>query len=65
MIVGEFICVGGTALLTRLDARTPTISWAAYLIVAGIGMGIAMQLPYTAVQVTLQWVYSRPDYGYS
>lgn len=65
MILGEFICIGGTALLTRLDARTPTIAWAAYLIVAGIGMGIAMQLPYTAVQVTLECVYSRPDYSYS
>lgn len=65
MILGEFICIGGTALLTRLDARTPTITWAACLVVAGIGMGIAMQLPYTAVQVTLQWVSSCPDYDSS
>lgn len=65
MILGEFICIAGTALLTRLDARTPTVTWAAYLVVAGIGMGIAMQLPYTAVQVTLQWVYPRPDCGYN
>lgn len=65
MILGEFICICGTALLTRLDARTPTINWAAYLVVAGIGMGITMQLPYTAVQVTLQLVSSRPDNDYN
>ena len=53
MILGELICVAGTTLLTRLDLTTPTVAWAAYLIGAGIGMGIAMQLPYTAVQVTL------------
>ena len=53
MILGECICVVGTALLTQLDVATRTVEWAAYLVVAGIGMGIAMQLPYTAVQVTL------------
>lgn len=63
MILGELICIVGTALLTRLDPTTPTINWAAYLVVAGLGMGIAMQLPYTAVQVTLQWVSARfPSY---
>lgn len=54
MILGELICIIGTSFLTRLGTNTPTVTWAAYLIVAGIGMGTAMQLPYTAVQVTLQ-----------
>lgn len=54
MILGELICIAGTALLTKLDPATPTVSWAAYLVVAGIGMGVVMQLPYTAIQVTLQ-----------
>ncbi|KAL8705271.1 MAG: hypothetical protein Q9201_001602 [Fulgogasparrea decipioides] len=52
MILGECICVAGTALLTQLDVATPTVEWAAYLVVSGIGMGIAMQLPYTAVQIS-------------
>ena len=63
MIVGECICIAGTALLTQLDIATPTIKWAAYLVVSGIGMGIAMQLPYTAVQVTLLLV-SHPSTCY-
>ena len=54
MVLGEIICIAGTALLTQLDLTTPTVTWAAYLTVSGIGMGMAMQLPYTAVQVTLQ-----------
>ena len=54
MILGERICIAGTALLTRLDPTTPTVTWVAYLVVAGIGMGVVMQLSYTAVQVTLQ-----------
>jgi hypothetical protein len=58
MVLGELICIARTALLTQLDLTTPTVEWAAYLVVSGISMGIAMQLPYTAVQVTLQWVSS-------
>jgi hypothetical protein len=53
MIAGELICIAGTALLTQLYPTTPTVAWAAYLVIAGIGMGMAMQLPYTAIQVTL------------
>jgi hypothetical protein len=54
IIIGELICIAGTALLTRLETNTPTLAWASYLVVAGLGMGIAMQLPYTAIQVVLR-----------
>ncbi|KAI9878025.1 MAG: hypothetical protein M1830_002145 [Pleopsidium flavum] len=53
MVLGEAICIVGTALLTRLEPTTSTVAWAAFLVVTGIGMGIAMQLPYTAIQVVL------------
>lgn len=53
MILGEMVCTVGTALLTQLSDATTTVKWASYLVVTGIGMGMAMQLPYTAVQVTL------------
>lgn len=53
MILGELVCIVGTAMLTQLSATTTTVKWAAYLVTTGLGMGIAMQLPYTAVQVTL------------
>ena len=54
MLAGEAICIIGTALLTQLTPHTPTVQWAAFLVISGIGMGMAMQLPYTAVQLTLR-----------
>ncbi|RYP77925.1 hypothetical protein DL769_003298 [Monosporascus sp. CRB-8-3] len=53
MIVGEVIAIGGQAMLTQLKPDTNTVFWAAALVVAGIGSGMAMQLPYTAVAVVL------------
>lgn len=53
MIIGELIAIGGQAMLTQLKSDSSTLYWAASLVVSGIGTGIAMQLPYTAVAVTL------------
>lgn len=53
MIFGEVVCIVGTILLTRLESTTSTVAWASYLVVTGLGMGMAMQLPYTAVQIVL------------
>ncbi|KAF2470380.1 MFS general substrate transporter [Lindgomyces ingoldianus] len=53
MVLGELVCIAGMALLTQLSETTTTVKWASFLVVAGLGMGMAMQLPYTAVQVTL------------
>lgn len=54
MVFGECICIIGTALLTRLQADTSTVIWATYLVIAGLGMGAAQQLPYTAIHVALR-----------
>ncbi|PQE02873.1 efflux pump antibiotic resistance protein [Rutstroemia sp. NJR-2017a BBW] len=43
----------GAGLLTTIDARTPTVRWSAYMVINGLGTGIAQQLPYTALQVVL------------
>ena len=59
MIVGEAICVAGTALLTRLEPTTSVVAWAGSLVATGVGMGMAMQLPYTAVQIVLQYVFTK------
>ncbi|OJJ70255.1 hypothetical protein ASPBRDRAFT_129786 [Aspergillus brasiliensis CBS 101740] len=53
ILAGDLICIVGTALLTQLHPHTRTVQWAAYLVVTGLGLGLAMQLPYTAIQVTL------------
>ena len=54
MIVGELIAIFGTALWMCLTPATSDLAWATLLVVTGISMGIAMQLPYTAVQLVLQ-----------
>jgi hypothetical protein len=55
MIVGSIIASVGAGLLTTIDVTTPTVKWAAYLVVTGIGVGMASQLPYTALQVVLEY----------
>lgn len=64
MVLGQIICMVGSGLLTRLGINTSTAVWASFLVVAGIGIGMGMQVPYTAVQVVLRsvllpWLYSR------
>ncbi|KAF2122170.1 major facilitator superfamily domain-containing protein [Lophiotrema nucula] len=54
MLAGELICLVGVSLLVRLTPTSNTITWAAPLVVQGLGMGMALQLPYTAVQVVLK-----------
>lgn len=49
MFIGELVCVGGISLLTRLVPTSSKLFWASSLVVTGIGIGMAMQLPYTAV----------------
>ena len=53
MVFGEVVCIVRTALLNRLESTTSTLAWASFLVIIGLGMGIFMQLPYTAVQVVL------------
>jgi hypothetical protein len=53
MIAGTVIASVGAGLLTTIDDAIPTTKWAAYLVITGIGIGMAFQLPYTAVQAVL------------
>jgi hypothetical protein len=46
-------------MLTQLSPTTGAALWASSLVVTGLGMGMAMQLPYTAIQVTLRYVEQR------
>jgi hypothetical protein len=56
MIAGGIIASVGSGLLTTIGIATPTTQWATYLVVTGIGVGMASQLPYTALQVVLEYV---------
>ena len=62
MILGMLICVLGAGLVTRLDIDTSTAQWAAFLVLAGAGLGTAMQLPYTAVQIVLRFAWLSISY---
>ncbi|KAI1471099.1 MFS general substrate transporter [Daldinia caldariorum] len=53
MIIGELICIGGQAMLTQIKPYSSTLYWAASFVVSGLGSGMAMQLPYTAVAIVL------------
>lgn len=55
MIAGQTICVIGADLITRLDLTSTTVTWASYLVITGVGMGMSMQLPCTALQVVLKY----------
>ncbi|KID97562.1 MFS multidrug transporter, partial [Metarhizium majus ARSEF 297] len=53
MISGGIVASVGSGLLTTISPATPAAQWAAYLALTGIGVGMASQLPYTALQVVL------------
>ncbi|KAM4064611.1 major facilitator superfamily protein [Hirsutella rhossiliensis] len=54
MIAGVKIMSVGAGLLTLIDVSTPAAQWGSFLVIAGLGIGMAQQLPYTAIQATLE-----------
>ncbi|RCI10843.1 hypothetical protein L249_5263 [Ophiocordyceps polyrhachis-furcata BCC 54312] len=50
LVGGGAAAAVGAGLLTTLDQNTPAGNWIAYQIIAGIGWGIACQIPLIAVQ---------------
>lgn len=60
MIIGMIICALGAGLVTRLNLSTPTAQWATYLVIAGMGLGIAQQMPYAADSLV---VWKQPNSG--
>ncbi|KAE8423669.1 efflux pump antibiotic resistance protein [Aspergillus pseudocaelatus] len=53
MILGQVISIIGTVFLARLEVDTSTALWATFLVIAGVGHGMGLQMPFTAVQVVL------------
>lgn len=56
MIIGTAISIVGYGLLTTIGVDTPTVLWAAYLAICGLGMGSGMNVPYTALQAVLRYL---------
>ena len=63
MLVGVTVAIVGTSLLSRIGLETHIVQWAAYSVITGIGIGIGIQLPYTAMQVALRYVDPRTSKG--
>jgi hypothetical protein len=59
MILGIIINTVGAGLLTTIGVSTSTVKWAAYMVINGLGIGMAQQLPYTALQAVLEYVVVR------
>lgn len=53
MVVGSVLMAVATGLYTTFSPTTPPSEWIAYQILYGIGVGLAFQQPYTAVQTVL------------
>jgi hypothetical protein len=53
MIVGTAISIVGSGLIIRLQADSTTAEWAGFLIVCGLGTGMSINHPYTAVQTVI------------
>ena len=54
MVLGVMLAIVGTSLLSTIGLGTTTIQWAGYSVLTGIGIGMGIQVPYTAMQVTLK-----------
>lgn len=50
MVLSVVVGSIGTGLLSTVGLNTDTARWAAYMVLTGIGVGIGVQLPYTAAQ---------------
>ncbi|KAJ5087945.1 hypothetical protein N7456_011561 [Penicillium angulare] len=53
MVVGSILMAIATGLFTTFSPTTPPSEWIAYQVIYGIGVGLAFQQPYTAVQTVL------------
>lgn len=54
MVAGPLLTAMGTVLVTRIKSDTPSIELSSFLAVVGLGMGLCMQQPYTAVTLVLE-----------
>ena len=56
MILAAVVGTVGTGLLSTIGLDTPTVQWAAYMVLTGLGIGMGIQLPYTVAQVIARCV---------
>lgn len=53
MIAGSIVLCVGSALLYTIEVDFGARRWVTYQLICGIGLGLGIQVPLTAVQVVL------------
>lgn len=54
MVAGVIVTSIGAGFLTTIDITMPTPVWATFMVINGLGIGVAQQLPYTVLQAVLE-----------
>ena len=54
LLFGSALSVTGAALMATFETHTPAARWIAYQIIYGIGVGMAFQPPFIALQTVLE-----------
>jgi hypothetical protein len=54
LLFGSALSVAGAALMATFETHTPAARWIAYQIIYGIGVGMAFQPPFIALQTVLE-----------
>jgi hypothetical protein len=54
LILGSALSVTGAALIAIFEPYTPVARWIAYQIIYGIGVGMAFQPPFIALQTVVE-----------
>ncbi|KAF2676216.1 hypothetical protein K458DRAFT_322496 [Lentithecium fluviatile CBS 122367] len=53
LILGTAVSIVGSGLINKFEVATVTRNWVEFLIICGVGTGMAISQPYTAVQAIL------------
>ena len=61
MVLSIIVGSVGTGLLSTIGLDTSTVHWATYMVLTGLGIGIGVQMPYTAVQAVSRWAKCGSD----
>ncbi|CCX08563.1 major facilitator superfamily domain-containing protein [Pyronema domesticum] len=53
MVLGGIVSAVGSGLIHLLNANSPATQWVGYQVIAGLGTGFGIQIPFTVVQAVL------------
>ena len=54
MVIESVFTTVGSGLVTRMGPDTPLVQLSLFLVIAGLGLGLSMQQPYTTMTLVLE-----------